>query len=330
MSDPPVENPPEIPDLTFRNYRGDEDLPGILEVGKRSRAADGIEMAMTVEDLRGIYADAKNCDPVQDLLIVEVAGEMVAYSRLFWVEDHDGCHNYLHQAYVVPEHRGTGLYQTILEWNESRIRRVAAEHHPEVSKSFSARWEAGEEIWGRTLAENGYSIKRDEWYMVRSLDTVPISASPPGYALRIAIQDDGRAIWDLNTLTLRDLPGISARTEEDFVKWFSSPVFQPDLWVVVELDEELVGFFLSHIPPKEQERPDRTRAYSDELGVKRGHRRKGLARAMLLAGWDLMKAAGATEASLHVDAHSPSCAHELCLSLGYRVEHEIKAVSKPL
>ena len=75
---------PAVPGLRFRHYRGEEDLAAMLAVWSAARDADGIDEVQTLEQMRLNYANLVNCDPHRDITLVEVDGELVAYSRVFW------------------------------------------------------------------------------------------------------------------------------------------------------------------------------------------------------------------------------------------------------
>lgn len=53
------------------------------------------------------------------------------------------------------------------------------------------------------------------------------------------------------------------------------------------------------------------------LGTRRGYRRRGLGRAMLLAGLRVLEQAGMDDAKLGVDAENPSGALRLYESVGF-------------
>ena len=70
---------PAIPGIRFRRYRGEVDLPAMLEVVIAGTEIDGTERSDTLEDMTKNYSNLKNCDPYRDMLLVEVNGELVGY-----------------------------------------------------------------------------------------------------------------------------------------------------------------------------------------------------------------------------------------------------------
>src|SRR5690349_12172364 len=92
-SDSPVEDTidlpgaPAIPGLRLRRFRGAADYAPMVAVVNAAKAADGSAERMTVEEQAGRYSDLKNCDPAQDMLMVEIDGALVAYSRVTWWDE---------------------------------------------------------------------------------------------------------------------------------------------------------------------------------------------------------------------------------------------------
>src|SRR5689334_3713011 len=98
---------PAIPGLAFRHFRGAADYPALLAVNNGSKIADGLDYDLhTLDSLTRVYDNTHNYDPAHDLLIAEVDGQMVAYSRVFWARELDGSLVYTHVGFVLPEWRG--------------------------------------------------------------------------------------------------------------------------------------------------------------------------------------------------------------------------------
>jgi hypothetical protein len=51
------------------------------------------------------------CDPFQDVLIAEVNGQVIAYSRMFWSKHEDGLRSYTSFGFMLPEWRRKGSAQ---------------------------------------------------------------------------------------------------------------------------------------------------------------------------------------------------------------------------
>lgn len=81
-----VPGAPPIPGLTFRRFRGETDYPVRVSILDACNVADDYEYINTVEDVASTFAHLRNCDPYRNMLFAEVAGETVAFSRVWWGE----------------------------------------------------------------------------------------------------------------------------------------------------------------------------------------------------------------------------------------------------
>src|SRR3954469_8013547 len=99
---------PAIRGLRFRHFRGEADLPGMVEVTHAATAADGTEYTVVLEDLAKEYSNLRNSNPQHDMVMVEVDGVLVGYNRVEWWEELDGSRIYSHYGFIKPELRGKG------------------------------------------------------------------------------------------------------------------------------------------------------------------------------------------------------------------------------
>ncbi len=107
-----------IAGLAFRRYQGEQDLPAMLDVFRSTRTA-GQDLVHedtfleTVEDIANKFRHLTHCDPLQDVLIAEVNGQMAAYGRVNWRQlDAGGASGdriYYMEWYIRPEWGGQGM-----------------------------------------------------------------------------------------------------------------------------------------------------------------------------------------------------------------------------
>jgi mycothiol synthase len=103
--------------------------------------------------------------------------------------------------------------------------------------------------------------------------------------------------------------------------WMESPKYRPELdLIAVAPDGTFAAFCSCGIDPDDNERNNRLDGWIDMLGTRRGYRKIGLGRAMLLAGLQRLKADGMTIAKLGVDAENPTGALQLYESAGFVTE----------
>ncbi len=104
-----IEMETAVPGLLFRHYRGEEDIPAMVEIINRSNIVDGNDWLATVEETTSNYRHLVNCDPYQDMIFAEVHGELIGYGRCWWDEQLDGARSYGHFAFLRPDWRGEGI-----------------------------------------------------------------------------------------------------------------------------------------------------------------------------------------------------------------------------
>jgi len=108
-------------------------------------------------------------------------------------------------------------------------------------------------------------------------------------------------------------------TVESYRHWRSDPDYRPELdLIAVATDGTFAAFCYCHINPEDNKRKGRNEGWIGVLGTKRGFRKRGLGRAMLLAGMQRLKAAGVDTARLGVDSENPNGAGQLYESVGFR------------
>ena len=75
---------PAVPGLIFRPFNGETDYAHMVTVLEASKEADQLEWVSTVASVTRTYRHLENCDPFQDMIFVEVNGDVVGYGRCWW------------------------------------------------------------------------------------------------------------------------------------------------------------------------------------------------------------------------------------------------------
>ncbi len=316
-----IPQPPTVPGLIFRHFRGAADYPAIARVLAESDNADGIERQVTAEQIAAAYQRMSNCDPYQDLILAEAAGKVVGYGRGWWEESTTGW-LYGLGGFLVPEWRRKGIGTAMLQWLEIRLRQVAAEHSIEGTSFFQVDVKENQIGKQRLLENAGYQAVRYFYEMVRpDLEQIQEWPLPEGVEVRPVRPEHYPAIWQSATETGQEEWGYTPPTEEDYQEWLHSPHFQPHLWQVAwdPLAERIVGQVLTYIDENQNRQMGRRRGYTEGIGVDRAWRRHGLARALIARSLQAQKAAGMTESALIVDSESQSNATRLYESCGFQV-----------
>lgn len=326
-----VAEAPSISGLSFRHYEGEADIPKIVAVLERSKTADGIEKVDTVESVSRQYSNLKNCDPYKDVLIAEIEGKAVGYSRVTWWLEKTGSYIYNYIGFLVPEWRGKGIERAMLLHGEAQLREKAAEHEHTATPFFDTFAMESQSFTKELLTGEGYSIVREGYEMVRpNLSNIPEIPMPDGLEVRPVLPEHLHAIWEAEIEAFMDHWGADVPEEGDFERWQRRPLFQPELWQVAWEGEQVAGMIRNFINPDENTRFNRKRGYTENISVRRPWRRRGLARALLARSFQLHKDLGMTEAALGVDTENPSGALQLYSSMGFEVVKRELVYRKPL
>jgi ribosomal protein S18 acetylase RimI-like enzyme len=317
----------DVPGLIFRGFRGEEDYPHILTVINASKLADQVERSDTLEDITRNYAHLHNCDPYQDMVFAEVAGEVVGYGRVWWDINGDGDWLGFHLAFLHPNARRMGIGGAILSHNERRLRAIAEElisngaldpAAPRYFEVWASDTEAGK---AQMLTNEGYEAARYEFSMQQPLTgPVEVTPMPDGLEIRIVPPEHFRTVWDAMQEAFQDHWSFVAEGEEEYQKWLEWHGFNPGLWKVAWEGDQVAGMVLNFVDKNENIEYNRKRGYTEGICVRRPWRRRGLARALLTRSLQMFQEMGMDEAALGVDAQNLSGALNLYESCGFRVE----------
>jgi mycothiol synthase len=332
MIDVAAAGAPAVPGLRFRRYRGEEDLPAMLRVYTAAHAADGLEDVETLEQITLNYSNLVNCDPARDVLIAEVDGEVVAYSRVFWTDLVEGGRSYMNFGYVHPDWRRHGIGAAMHRHNEQRLREIAAEHPDVVPKWLASEGVDADPGNTALLVGNGYQPARYFYEMVApTLAGIEAPPMPEGIQLRPVVRDQYRTVWLAAAEAFRDHWGQTEWAEADWERFSADPENDdPRFWRIGWDGDEVAGVIITTVPAAENEAHGRARVYVASVSVRRPWRRRGLARALLVRSLVAAREAGFTSASLGVDADSPTGATALYASLGFVPERTFTSYRKPL
>ncbi len=326
-------NVPAIPGLNFRHFQGLNDYSKIASVLMDSERADQMMREVTAEDIAKAYQRLSNCDPYKDMIIADVSGEMVGYSRGWWQDDTSSGRLYVHNGFLIPEWRRKGIGSSMLLWMENRLGEIAASHSTKIAKYFQVNVTQFQKGTAIMLERSGYKPARFFFEMVRpTLDDIPEFPLPDEVEIRTVIPDHYPAIWTLVDETSQDEWGYQKPTQDDYQDWLTSPHFQPDLWQVAwdVASNQVVGTVLTFIHHAENKQFNRQRGYTEGIGVDRSWRRRGLARALISRSLQAQKAAGMTESALVADSDSTSNVVRLYENCGFQIVKKDTLYRKPV
>ena len=326
-----VNEAPQIPGLVFRKFRGESDFPAMLEVINGANAEDDIDESTTLQDITHDYKYLENCDPTKDMLMAEVDGKLIGYTRVFWRKQEDGLTIYRTVGKLLPEKRRKGIGTAMFTWTENRLRNIAGGHTWPGRRSFQAGVAESENGTIALLEKFGYQPARYFFMMKRLInDPLPEAPMPPGLEVRPALEEHIRQIWDADNEAFKDHWGYVPTTENNYLDWKGWSGFQPDLWKIAWDGDQVAGMVLNFIDRPENKEFNRLRGYTEGISVCRPWRKKGLARSLIVQSINMFKEMGMTETALGVDSLNLSGALSLHEGVGYRNIKQYTTYRKPL
>jgi ribosomal protein S18 acetylase RimI-like enzyme len=233
---------------------------------------------------------------------------------------------------VHPEYRGLGFGWLLNVWAETRSREMMQKTQEDLRVFLMSFVNSKDRDAVQLLSDFGSKIERHNWTMERFLDEdLADPILPDGYKIRIAQKEEYPRVYQLQKKSFRDHWGhIPTTFEEGYPiflnQYVESPEYNPDLWFVVEYDDELVGMIIGTA----------TSSYGEDygwvgvLGVLREHRKKGLAKALLQKSFQSIRKMGSNKVGLAVDAQNLSGALKLYQDLGMYVAEEFLRFEKTL
>lgn len=325
---------PALPGLRFRRFAGVNDYPRMIEVLAASKDADGLEEVDTLEALTNAYSHLFNCDPATDMVMMEMNGALIGYARVWWAqEEKTRARLYNAIAFLVPQWRGQGLGQTVLAWQEARLRDIASTHPADGSRAFQVFSSENEQAKTALVERAGYAPVRYFYEMIRpTLNDIPGRPLPAGLEVRPVKPEHLRAIYDANVEAFRDHWGYVPPAEDSYQAWLSNDEFQPDIWKVAwdARANTVAGMVLGFINHAQNEKYHRLRGWTENICTARAWRKRGVAHALIAENLRELKARGMTEAALGVDTENTSGALRVYEDMGFRAAKKFATYRKEM
>ena len=251
---------PAIPGLRSRFFADTSDYEALASLFGVANQADQVPWFPTAQNIELEMGGGDGADPVNDIVLVEVDGRLVAGTGLERTLREDGP-TYDIWGAVDPAYRRRGLGTALLRWTMAQARVRASREDPRTAvhvRGFTEDTETGH----RALLEAaGFRTVRHFFLMRRTgLDDVPDAPLPQGLEIRPVAEDQWRTIFDAENEAFRDHWGHREMTDSDFRRTYSADELDTDLWVVAWDGDQVAGVVQTWVRPEENER----------LGVRRG------------------------------------------------------------
>ena len=319
-----IEDQPDIRGLRFRGYRGEEDLTHFHAISQKEIMALDFDILETLDDYLLSYKHMVNCDPFIDILVAEIDGSIVGYSRVYWSRKVQSGYNYNNFAVLDPDWYGKGIREAMVVWNENRLREIARQHPDTETKEFQTWSLSNEDVWISLIESRGYKKVRYGYTMTRPLTgEIPTAAQhplPEGLELRPVTPEHYRKVWDSDIEASKDGWQMTEHTEEHYKRWSEQKEFQPEKWQIawdIETNE-VAGAVQPFINEEENKKYDRLRGYTEYIHVSRKWRGQGVAKSLIASSFQVIKDLGMEQACLGVDAENPTGALNLYTAMGFK------------
>lgn len=321
---------PQLDGVAFRMFGGPSDYSDFVRIINASSRGEGEDRAETVEGLASDYEHLDRCDPARDLLVAEVDGLPVGYSRVWWDQEPDGPRVYKFVCFLDPEHGSRGVGGALLAWNEARLREIAAEH--DAAEKMLQAWCNDRNLAAIALIRAaGYEPTTYSAEMVRpSVSDVPDHRLPDGVEIRPVRDEDLRTIWEAEGEAFRDHWGYVEPTEAGYQQFLTRPYTDTTLWKIAWDEEGVAGQVRSFVDTAENEEFGRKRGWTEDISTARRWRRRGVAKALIVDSIHELASRGMTEVALGVHTENPNGAYDLYTRLGYEVVGTWTVYRKPL
>ena len=321
---------PEVAGVEFRMFAGRPDYPHCARLITAHARGEGHDRVETVQKLASAYDHMVRCDPKRDLVVGEVDGNPVAFSRARWDPEPDGTRIYRQFCFVDPVFGGQGIGGALFAWNEERLREIAAEHEAR------AQWleiYSNDRNPGLTALVRDHGYDKDTYFaeMVRpSVDDLPEHRLPEGIEVRPVTGDQLRAIWEADGEAGKDHWGFVERTEDDYQRFIEFPYLDTSLWKIAWDEEGVAGQVKSFIDTAQNEEYGRKRGWTEAISTARRWRRRGVAKALIVASIRELAGRGMSEVALGVHTDNPNGAYDLYAGLGYELVASWTSYRKPV
>jgi mycothiol synthase len=286
-------------DFAFRRVEIESDVPRLLALIAACEAVDQVGEQFSEADLRDELAWPED-DARQDRWVVPDPGDpdRIIASGVLWksvVVPHGRVGVRVHPAW-----RRQGLGGALL----ARSLDAARAQQASVVKSG-----ADDRLTGRAafLGKHGFTPEA-QWVDMRAPATtaLPEPVLPTGYTIRTHanLQDPALLVETLNA-GFCDYYDFRESTPAEMGHWLARESVAADgLFVAFGPDGDPAGICLTEANPTRRDEAGQPVGFIDSLGVVPAHRRRGLARALLLTGMHWLRAHGQGAIDLDTWGHN--------------------------
>lgn len=243
-------------------------------------------------------------------------GKLIGFGQLFISEQNQEIEGYLYFD-IHPNHQEL-LASSILQWSKERMQSVAK--NPLLSLKLMTRSSNQRSERCLFLEQQGFTPERHFLTMACSLKpAISLENLPAGFRLQnLSGEIDIKAWVEMFNESFVDHWDHHPLTVTTVESWLKNPHYKPELnWVAVAPDGTFAAFCVGYINQEENARTGQKEGWIKLLGTRRGFRRLGLGKAILLTCMKQLQAAKIDQVKLGVDAHSLTSATRLYEAVGF-------------
>ncbi|MBD2461037.1 GNAT family N-acetyltransferase [Oscillatoria sp. FACHB-1407] len=317
--------------LSVSPYAGDTDLQAIADLLNYCATVDQLDQYSTPAELQLEFNDPL-LDQSRDLqLWRDTTGRLIGFAQIWMPQSVTDVDGWLWFR-VHPDARGSQIETDMIAWGERRLREIGRNKGVTVHLRSGCRSDQSYVI--QLLEKSGFSVDRQFLTMMKSLiPPIPTPKIVEGFTLRPSQGRTDATAWvEMYNQSFVDHWNHHPLTVEEHCYWLENdPNYRPELdLVAIAPDGTFAAFCSCHIDREYNSHHGCNEGWIGRLGTRRGFRRMGLGRAMLLAGMQRLWEAGIDTVKLGVDTQNPNQALHLYESVGFRQLHMRLSYVKPL
>ena len=325
-----LDGAPPIPGLRARFFLDVSDYDHLSSLMITANSADELPWLPTAQNLQVEMDAAEGADPVNDVVLVEVDGSVIAASGVERAV-RDGVPTYEIWGVVHPDVRRRGLGTALMGWSLGHARVRATREDPGARVNVGTFSQDNEIAHRALIARAGLQPVRQFFLMRRpNLADIPDASIPEGLEVREVSEDQRRAIFEAENEAFRDHWGHRELDDGDYIATYARSELDTGLWVVAWDGDEVAGVVQTWVWGEENERLGVKRGWLEHISVRRPWRRRGLATALTAASLVKLREAGMDEAMLGVDSQNENGALGLYERLGFSLYSRAAAYNREL
>ncbi len=304
--------------LKIRNYQGKVDRQAIINLLNACEAFEQLNDESSLSEIL-FKLNSLKVDNFPNVRLWEYEGNLIGLSFLDIQESPNLIDSELFY-YIHPKQDISNLAIEMSNWAEKRVFDLEKARTTHVNLRVSTRDDQiSKNIF---LKKSGFIIDRYFLTMAISLEkSLPKPLLPDGFKLLTMADIQERQSWvEMYNQSFIDHWAHHNLDINTLQSWLNDPNFQQKLnLIAVAPDSTFAAFCNCQIKTTENLDTATRIGWIELLGTRRGFRRMGLGKAILLAGLEKLKSFGVSLAKLSVDAESITGANRLYKSVGFEL-----------